>query len=136
MIEDTAPTDRLRRCGVAAVCATLSIFFASQAPAATADERTIGDERPGLLSQLGAIAVQWYESIDSAAIRRSLRAAEDALDVSATQQALAEIGDAANSLVGTAGATIGPVADDVVALLTGARAKRAYQLIDAAVRDL
>src|SRR3981081_3864094 len=106
-----------RRRAVAAYAA-LGIL-ASPPLAAGADETAKNDERPGLLSQLVAIAAQTYGAVDETAIAPSLRAAEDVINAPATQQVFARIGDAASSLGSAAGATIRPIVEGVAALAPG-----------------
>src|SRR6266446_8704572 len=86
-----------RRRAVAAACVALTIL-ASPPLATGADETAKNDERPGLLSQLVAIAAQTYGAVDETAIAPSLRAAEDVINAPGTQQVVARIGDAASSL--------------------------------------
>jgi phospholipid-binding lipoprotein MlaA len=123
-----------RRRAVAAYAA-LGIL-ASPPLAAGADETAKNDERPGLLSQLVAIAAQTYGAVDETAIAPSLRAAEDVINAPATQQVFARIGDAASSLGSAAGATIRPIVEGVAALATRPWAIQSYEAARAAAADL
>jgi phospholipid-binding lipoprotein MlaA len=134
-METAAPTSHLwGRCAVAA-CAALSIL-ALPLLAAGANEETKDDERPGLLSQLGAIAAQAYETIDESAIGPSLRAAEDAINAPATRKVFGQIGDAASSLASSADATIRPIAEGAATLVTGPWTQQFYQAAGAVAQDL
>jgi phospholipid-binding lipoprotein MlaA len=124
-----------RRRAVAAACVALTIL-ASPPLATGADETAKNDERPGLLSQLVAIAAQTYGAVDETAIAPSLRAAEDVINAPATQQVFARIGDAASSLASAAGATIRPIVEGVAALATGPWATQSYLAAGAAAEDL
>jgi phospholipid-binding lipoprotein MlaA len=123
-----------RRRAVAAYAA-LGIL-ASPPLAAGADETAKNDERPGLLSQLVAIAAQTYGAVDETAIAPSLRAAEDVINAPATQQVFARIGDAASPLASAAGATIRPIVEGVAALATRPWAIQSYEAARAAAADL
>jgi phospholipid-binding lipoprotein MlaA len=129
-----SPTAHFWRRLAVAACAALSI--AAPPPAAAGDGSAQNDERPGLLGQLGAIAAQAYETIDETAIAPSLHAAEEAIDAPAAQQVLGQIGDTARALVSTAGATLRPLAEGAVALLTGPLATQAYRTAGSAAQEV
>src|SRR5260370_9543993 len=96
-----------RRRAVAAACVALTIL-ASPPLATGADETAKNDERPGLLSQLVAIAAQTYGAVDETAIAPSLRAAEDVINAPATHQASPRTGAPATPLTSAPGALLRP----------------------------
>lgn len=123
-----------RRCAVASGAMLIAMIAAAVALAA--DDAAKSGESPAMLSQLGAFAKQVYRTLDEKAVGPSLRAAQDAITAPATQRLFGQIGDAANALADTAGATMRPIAAEAGALLTGPQARQSYETAGALAQDI